>query len=186
MLVRMLKLGVVLLLVGCGGQQLADVGGGGSDDGGTADGGTPPGGSCPLYQVPASTNLMSPAVSFKNDVMKVFNNSCGIAACHGSQSTAMGGLFLGAEGVNRADAPTVYAGLINKASLELASMPFVTPGDPSKSYLMHKLDGDQCAFDAQCAGGTCQALMPSGGTQLLPVATRDTLRRWIAQGAKND
>jgi hypothetical protein len=51
---------------------------------------------------------------------------------------------------------------------------------------MHKLDGDQCQFDSQCSGGSCLSLMPSGGSELLPVANRDLLRRWIAQGAANN
>jgi len=65
-------------------------------------------------------------------------------------------------------------------------MPLVTASDPSKSYLMHKLDGDQCQYNAECSGQSCLSLMPSGGTQLLPVATRDVVRRWIAQGAQNN
>jgi hypothetical protein len=186
---RCCTLGFVLLLSACGGMQPAEVvgGGGSGEDGGAGDGGgVPPGGSCALYQVPSSTNLNSPTVSFKTDVMKLFNNSCGLSTCHGSTSAPAGGLFLGVEGMNSSDAATVYAGLMGKASGELTTMPFVTAGDPSKSYIMHKLDGDQCAFDAECVGKTCQTLMPSGGNQLLPVGTRDTLRRWIAQGAKND
>ena len=50
---------------------------------------------------------------------------------------------------------------------------------------MRKLDGSQCVLDAQCKGGSCQESMPKGDG-LLDLATRDTVRRWIAQGAKND
>jgi hypothetical protein len=164
-------LATCLLLSACGG----DPAGGGGD-----------GGACPPYVVPAGTDLTMPVVSFKNDVMKVFNTSCGLSTCHGSTTAPQGNLFLGAESAMRSDAAAVYAGLVGKASGELPSMPFVTAGDPSKSYLMHKLDGDQCQYDAQCSGGSCMALMPSGGTQPLPVATRDTIRRWIAQGAADD
>jgi hypothetical protein len=64
-------------------------------------------------------------------------------------------------------------------------MPYVTPGKPEESYLMHKLDGDQCYFDDQCLGHRCQASMPNLGTSL-PVGTRDIVRRWIAQGAMNN
>ena len=157
---------------------------GGTDrTGDNSDGG---GGSCPAYLVPAGTDLTQPAVSFKNDVMKLFNNNCGLSTCHGSVTAPEGGLFLGAESAMRSDAAAVHAGLVGHLSSELGSMPFVTASDPSKSYLMHKLDGDQCQYNAQCSGKSCLSLMPSGGTQLLPVATRDVVRRWIAQGAQNN
>ena len=179
---------LVLTLSACGGTQMMtggpDGGGGGADSGGSSDGGG--GGSCPPYMVPPGTNLTTPVVSFKNDVMRVFNNSCDLVACHGTQTNPQGGLFLGAEAAMRADAAMVHAGIVGKASAELPSMPFITAGDPSKSYLMHKMDGDQCAFDNQCVNKSCQALMPSGGSQVLPVAIRDTVRRWIAQGAANN
>jgi hypothetical protein len=75
------------------------------------------------------------------------------------------------------------------------SMDIVKAGDPANSYLMYKLDGDPNATDmtaevtcstlACAAGKTCGLAMPSGGPQL-PSEKRDTIRRWIAQGAKND
>ena len=34
--------------------------------------------------------------------------------------------------------------------LEITGMPFVTPGDPAHSYIMRKLDGDQCTLTASC------------------------------------
>jgi hypothetical protein len=51
--------------------------------------------------------------------------------------------------------------------------------------LMRKMDGSQCALDAQCAGGSCQSSMPKNES-LLEVAQRDIVRRWIAQGAKQN
>ncbi len=155
----------------------------GSASGGVGGGG---GGSCPLYLVPAGTDLMSPTVTFKADVMHVFNANCGATSCHGTTMNPTGTLFLGTEAAAGSDASTVYAKLVGPKSVELTSMPYVTPGDPSKSYLMHKIDGDQCAFDPHCVGGTCLAVMPNGLGQPMPVATRDTVRRWIAQGAKDD
>ena len=58
-------------------------------------------------------------------------------------------------------------------------------GDPTTSFLMHKLDGTQGAFDAQCTGGSCGSRMPAGGAAL-SVAIRDAIRAWIAAGAVND
>jgi hypothetical protein len=47
----------------------------------------------------------------------------------------------------------VYAGLVGASAnkpIETTCMPFVTPNDPTKSYLMHKLDGDECNLGASC------------------------------------
>lgn len=160
-------------LMGCGG------GGGSSmtnDDGGAN-------GNCAPYVVPAGTDLTTPTISFSNDIMKLFNDSCDLSSCHGKTTNPQGGLFLGLESAMRGDAAQVYAGIVGHNSMELTSMPFITASDPSMSFLMHKLDGDQCQFNSKCVGGSCGDLMPSGDDMPLPVATRDTLRRWIAQGA---
>lgn len=139
------------------------------------------GGDCAAYQVPAGTDLTTPAVTLMTDVMPIFNANCGNAACHG-MADVPGGLFLGAESASGSDAATVRSGLVGVAAIELTTMPYVTAGDPTKSYLMHKLDWDVCQYEKQCTDATCGADMPSGGVQL-PVETRDTVRRWIAQGA---
>jgi hypothetical protein len=151
-----------------------------------SDGGVGGNGNCVPYAVPPGTDLTLPTISFKHDVMRLFNNSCGLSTCHGTTTAPQGGLFLGAESAMRSDAAAVNAMIVGRSSGELPSMPFVTAGDPSQSYLMHKLDGDQCQFDSRCSGGSCLSLMPSGGSQLLPSAIRDLLRRWIAQGAQDN
>lgn len=134
------------------------------------------------YAVPAGTDLMTPAVSFKNDVMPVFVQSCTFSSCHGSM-TANNGLYLG-EHAGPSNTQAVIAGMM-KPSADLVTMPFVTPGNPGQSFVMHKMDGDQCTLDAQCANGTCKRSMPDGDP-ILPVANRDVVRRWIAQGAKDN
>jgi hypothetical protein len=135
--------------------------------------------ACDDYQPPAGFDLGAPAVSFRRDVMPVFAQSCAFSSCHGATVGSANGVFLGA------DAARVHAGLVNARGSELASMPFVTPGDPRASFLLRKMDGSQCALDAACAGGACGDAMPKGSGPL-EVATRDVVRRWIAQGAKND
>jgi hypothetical protein len=168
---------------GTGGETTTSTGTGGSTGTGT-DGGT-----CVAYVVPSTTNLMTPTVTLKAGVMPVFNNNCGSTMCHGTNAgppTNPSGLFLGASTALGADSATVHAAVVGKTGKELSSMPLVTAGDPSKSYLMHKMDGDQCLFNAQCALGSCDAVMPNGLGHVLPVTSRDTVRRWIAQGAKND
>jgi hypothetical protein len=147
---------------------------------------TPDAGPCVQYSVPMSEDLMAPSVSFHTDVMKVFNDSCGSSACHGSQDNPTGSVFLGASTANGSDSATVFTSIVSISSGELRSMNFVTPSDPSMSYLMHKLDGDQCVFEQSCTGGDCMHSMPSDSAVTLAVTTRDIVRRWIAQGAPNN
>jgi hypothetical protein len=74
-------------------------------------------------------------------------------------------------------------------------MKIVAAGDPAHSFMMYKLDGDPTASNMNdevscskltCAAGmTCGGAMPSGGPQLTS-SDRDIIRRWIAQGAKNN
>ena len=151
---------LVLSLVGCPG-----------DDGN--------GDSCSDYSPPASFDAAQPAVSFAKDVMPIFGQSCAFSTCHGSTVGNANGVFLGK------DAPRVYAAIVGPKGDEHPTMPFVTAGNPRESYLMRKLDGSQCALDARCSGGSCQGSMPKN-EESLDLATRDKVRRWIAQGAKND
>lgn len=135
--------------------------------------------ACTAYEVPASFDAQQPAVSFSKDVLPIFGSTCALPSCHGSTGAA-NGVYLGGS-----DPAKVYQALVDVPAGELAATKFVVPGDPHKSFLMHKLDGDQCLYDAQCINASCGATMPKGDPPL-PVATRDTIRRWIAQGAKND
>ncbi len=135
--------------------------------------------SCDDYSPPAGFDATKPAVSFSKDVMPIFGQSCAFSTCHGSTVGTANGVFLGK------DAPKVYAAIVGMKGDELPTMPFVTAGNPRESYLMRKMDGSQCALDAQCTGGSCQGSMPKNEV-VLEIATRDTVRRWIAQGAKND
>ncbi|MBS2019837.1 MAG: hypothetical protein JST00_43645 [Deltaproteobacteria bacterium] len=139
----------------------------------------PPSSSCVDYSPPASFDANTPATSFSRDVMPVFQRSCAFSTCHGATTGPANGVFLGN------DAARVHGAIVGVKSGELAAMSFVTPGDPRQSYLLRKMDGSQCALDAQCKGGSCQGSMPKND-QVLPVETRDIVRRWIAQGAKND
>jgi hypothetical protein len=72
-------------------------------------------------------------------------------------------------------------------------MHLVAAGDPTNSYLMHKLDGDSCQWATDCAANQsvnqefagCGILMPFDSPELA-ADTRDTIRRWIKQGAMNN
>jgi len=136
-------------------------------------------GSCADYQPPAGFDTTTPSVSFANDVMPVFGQSCAFSTCHGSSTGPANGVFLGK------DPARVYTAIVGVRGDELQTMPFVTAGDPRQSYLMRKIDGSQCALDTQCTGSSCQGSMPKNES-LLDVPTRDIVRRWIAQGAKNN
>jgi hypothetical protein len=83
------------------------------------------------------------------------------------------------------DVASVRVSLVGIESRELRSMPLVTAGDPAQSYLMHKLDGDLCMFEAQCENGACGDSMPPNGPPLGP-SFRDVVRRWVAQGAADN
>jgi hypothetical protein len=141
------------------------------------------GGACVPYM--SSANLQTPTTSFANDVMPVFGASCTSVSCHGIAMSPAGGLFLGSEGSGSSDAMSVYKALVGPASGELPTMPFITPSDPEKSFLMHKLDNDLCVYQSACVNANCMMPMPYGTGQL-PTMTRDIVRRWIAQGADDN
>jgi len=142
-------------------------------------GSDPGGSSCEDYSPPAGFDAQSPKVGFAADVAPIFKQSCAFSTCHGASTGTANGVYLGS------DTARVHTGLVSNKATELPTMPLVTPGDPRNSYLMRKIDGSQCALDAQCTGGLCQDSMPKAQDKL-PVETRDVVRRWIAQGAKND
>jgi hypothetical protein len=127
-------------------------------------------------------------ISFKTDVVAgILNNSCGFSSCHGSTTAPQGGLFLGLQTAKGSDASQVRGKIVGVNSGENPTMPYITAGDPTKSFLMHKMDGDQDTLKAQCTGQVtgavaCGVSMPQG-SDLLPQDTRDKVRAWIAQGA---
>ena len=145
---------------------------------------TPAAPTCTAYVVPASTDLKA-ATSFKTDVLPIFVQSCAFTTCHGMPGGTNNGISLGVKPPAMSDPAMVIAAMVNVKAKELPTMSFVTPSDPAQSYLMHKIDGDNCTLDKMCTNGTCQATMPQAG-DLLPVEKRDTIRRWIAQGAQNN
>jgi hypothetical protein len=165
---------VVLVTAGCGGQDSST-----SGNPLTCDG---TGSSCSCYSSPTGTNLLAPTVSFKSDVVPLFHNYCD--SCHNS-ATLSGSLFLGTVG-SPSDASSIYGGLVGKPGADLSQMNLVTAGDWTQSFLMHKLDGDQCGFAEACSVSNCGTLMPQGNTTPPPSEIRDTIRRWIQQGAVND
>lgn len=151
-------------------------------------------GGCPPYVSDAA--LATPTVSLAGDVIPIFERSCdtGGGTCHGDPSVVTSfRQFLGYAdgGGGQMTTQLVLGGLVGVKSTEDLSMNLVTAGDPAQSFLMHKMDGDQCTLVSQCMMGNsfrpnCGVFMPYQAPTLLDVPTRDTVRRWIAQGAKDN
>ena len=158
-------------------------------------------GDCGDY---ATFDGTSPTTTFKADVLPIFRQSCGISSsCHGvNPPTAPGQHFLGPANSNPApsasDIAAIISGIVGQKSVDETEMDVVSAGSPQASFMMYKLDGpnnpestnpDDTIVDCstlKCAAAmTCLLPMPQGGPQL-PATDRDTIRRWIAQGAKND
>jgi hypothetical protein len=135
---------------------------------------------CADYTPPASFDAQNPKVSFSKNVMPIFKPSCAFTNCHGLMGSS-NGVFLG-EGSGPG---AVHANIVGRRSSKMQSMDLVKPGDPRESFMMRKLDGSHCVLEAQCTNGDCGDSMPRR-EELLPIEERDTIRRWIAQGAKND
>lgn len=137
----------------------------------------------------------SPAVSFKSDVLPIFRNSCGLStSCHGSMNPPVPAQhYLGpansAGDLTDAQISAIVAGIVGVQSVDEPGMAVVKAGDPANSFMMYKLDADpqdvssvNCSKLA-CSTTTCGTAMPQTGN-ILPADERDTIRRWIAQGAQ--
>lgn len=132
------------------------------------------------------------AVSFAQNVAPVFQKSCtpgGGFTCHGA---GIASPFLGASD-GGTDAASILDSIVGIEAGEDPEMDYVAPNQPDQSYLMHKIDGDQCTLAAECALSldneyypNCGASMPFLPHALLPVSVRDQVRAWIAQGAQNN
>lgn len=158
----------------------------------TSSGGTDAGGDG-CSAVTSDADLTTPSVSFQGDILPTFQLSCGIAGstCHGTPNvaTTQQRPFLGYPD-GGTDASDVIKGLVGVATNEDPGMQYVVASDPEHSYLMHKVDGDQCQFAAACAQGQtqytdCGQQMPYSSPPL-DQKTLDDIRRWIAQGAQNN
>jgi hypothetical protein len=104
-------------------------------------------------------------VLFAKEIQPIFTANC---RCH-SGGAPLEGMNLGA---GRA-----FANTVNVPSRQ-SNLNRIEPGDPDKSYLLHKLNGTQRTV----GGGGSR--MPLGGR--LSAGQIEKIRQWIAQGAKND
>jgi hypothetical protein len=137
-------------------------------------------------------------VSFKKDVMPFFQSGCTLTTqCHGQPNNASEeNLFLGNHDM-LSDPNSVYPMLVNVKAVEDPAMALITPGDTAKSFLFHKLVGDQNTFAADCmaapmlcsmdcnASQPCGQFMPYNGVELGP-SDYAVVENWIKQGALNN
>jgi hypothetical protein len=189
-----------LLLVGAFGLVSAACGQASGGGGGSGSGGSPGGDGCFDY-----TNFdgTTPTVHFQADVLPTFRLSCGLStSCHGTEPPSppptAAQHYLGPSISD--PAPTamqieeILGGIVGKKSIDEPDMDVIAPGDPAHSFMLYKLDGDPnpsnmnpitCPKLECVASMSCLLAMPLSGASL-PDAERDTIRRWVAQGAKND
>lgn len=104
-----------------------------------------------------------PTVSFIDDVQTVFDFNC--VFCH-QTGAANAGLNL--------EYGRSYEYLVNVASSE-SDLPRIAPGDPARSYLLHKVRGTHLTVGGAGTG------MPPGGP--LPERDLDVLVAWVLQCA---
>lgn len=126
-------------------------------------------------------------VSFKTDVLPIFRNSCGLStACHGNPSGPTEQPYLGpamGPAITDMEIMAIFTDNVGVASAKAPSMKIVDPGSPQTSFLMAKVDDKLTCSTVKC-DTTCGTSMPQGAP--LPEDKRDIIRRWIAQGAKNN
>lgn len=166
----------------------SSTGGGGGGGGGTTSsggGGTPEG--CFDY---TGFDGATPVVSFQSDVLPIFQKSCGLSsACHGVENGVKPGQhYLGPKNgttATQGQIDSIFAENVDATAVKEPSMKVIAPGDPERSFILHKVDDTlDCAL-LTCEGTACGGSMPLG-SEAIEATSRDTLRRWIAQGAQNN
>ena len=110
----------------------------------------------------------TPAATLTELQAQVFGPIC--SGCHDGVGTSLPGVQ------NLTSAAATYASLVNVKSIEQPNLLRVKPGDPTDSYVIHKLEG---------LAGITGARMPFGGPYL-STATMNQIESWIAAGAQNN
>lgn len=159
--------------------------------GGTGGGGTGGGANAECFDY-SSFDGTTPAVSFKADVLPFFQQSCGVStACHGDINQPNENRpYLGpnmSTTATQAEIDAIFASIVGVTSFYEPSMNIVKPSDPENSFIMYKLDGTLECDKLTCAENKdCGTIMPQGVQEPVEQASRDKVRRWIAQGAQNN
>ena len=115
-----------------------------------------------------TTGPTNPTLSL--DVQPIFTASCAVAGCHTGTAPA--------EGLDLS-AGNTFVNTVGIPSAQLPSMNRITPGDPSQSYLVHKIEGTQASV------GGAGSRMPLGRAALSSTQIA-TIRAWITSGTPNN
>ena len=122
--------------------------------------------ACAFVLAPALCIAADP--SFRTDIQPLLNAQCVFCHVDGAEN---GGLNLGRRKSHAA---------LMAASTE-APMPRITPGDPQKSYLVHKLRGTHVDV-----GGSGSAMPIYDPPRPFDPAQLDMIERWSKGGALNN
>jgi hypothetical protein len=164
----------------------------------------------------SSSGSSTASVSFKTDVMPIFQRSCTLVTCHGSENdnnpqAPQENLLLGDNTpgsttglpVVAATPAIVYHGHVYVASVEDPKVLLIKPSDTADSYLIQKLNGNLSAYLTDCAAAPmsctqtqancsstapCGIEMPSGAAAWPQADPTDlaTVTDWVSQGALNN
>jgi hypothetical protein len=107
------------------------------------------------------------------DVRSILAQNCALGGCHLS-SPGAGGLVLDAS------SSAWVSALVGVPAQESPSLELVAPGDPDRSWIVHKIFGEFCGTTCSASSG-CGGQMPFGG-QLSPT-DQGTIVEWIMAGA---
>jgi uncharacterized protein (TIGR03118 family) len=118
--------------------------------------------------VTVTVNNAAPAATLTELQAQVFGPIC--SGCHNGVGTSLPGVQ------DLTSAAATHASLVNVPSIEQPNLLRVKPGDPTDSYVIHKLEG---------LPGITGARMPFGGPYLSS-ATMQQIESWIAAGAQNN
>lgn len=113
-----------------------------------------------------NAQLPSAGPSFAQNIQPIFDSQC--VTCHQAQ---------GASGNLNLESGAAYGALVSVKSGE-SPLSYVVPGDPEKSYLIHKVAGTHVK-----AGGSGERMPLTGPLDPQSIAK---LRDWVAAGAKQD
>jgi hypothetical protein len=110
------------------------------------------------------------SAAFSTDVQPIFSANCAFSGCHAGPTPQAG------QNLTQGNA---YTSIVNVPSTEVPSMDRIEPGDPSRSYLVHKIRGTFAEV-----GGTGDQ-MPLGLGEL-QANEIDIIRAWVQAGALNN
>lgn len=132
-------------------------------------------GCAPDQNLSPARNDAAATNTFRADVIPIMRVWCSNASCHANKQTTLGVEF-------PIEDPAALYKQLQRESPQAKGAKFIVPGDPAKSYFYAKIVGDQDAF--QCDVPGCGETMPPGTK--MDLADRETIRRWIVAGAKDD